>query len=533
MTRRVGRASAIRDGSSALEGTSPIRESSSRSEEGFTLVELLVVMLVTPLVVGALSYGLITVFSLQNSVSGRLADSGSAQVLEATFLKDVQSAAVITENQPVWCHSSTGATQTQLLGLAWNGQGSAPVGYQDSVSYVTQQNGSSVSLIRQLCTGSSRVAEASTTIASDLKVPPTTAPTVTCVANTGCTKVNPLTSPVWLPAYTVSRVTFTVYETLSPVRGSASPFEFVLTGSPRTTATVTSNSITVIQPFAPLTLLGTTCLLPLLSTGNSSNSSITISGSGEVAVAASCPNAIELGNNSSIFGQGIETEDPTPGTTVAVKNGTAPPATTVSNVPDNFSTLTAPPSAPPSQPASCTVSGGVATCPSGYYATDPGLTSGATTLDFTGGIYTFAAGLSLGTGQTADFTQGIYTFDGPGGTALNDVGGTINGDPGGQLFYIQSGGVNFGNNSFVNSLAGLTTYQGVGYDGIALWDVGASGSSNPVVLSSNSSNSTFTGGGIYVPNGAFNASNNFSIAATFIVAQSASLNENNGVTLGP
>jgi hypothetical protein len=489
-------------------------------------------MLITPLVVGALSYGLITVFSLQNSVSGRLADSGSAQVLEATFLKDVQSAAVITENQPVWCQSPTGATQTQLLGLAWNGQGSAPVGYQDSVSYVTQQTGTSVSLIRQLCTGSSRVAGDSMTIAADLKVPPTTAPTITCIGNTGCTKVNPLTSPVWLPAYTVSRVTFTVYETLSPVRGSASPFEFVLTGTPRTTATVTSNVTSVTPPFAPLTLLGTTC--PLLSTGNSDNSNITISGSGDVAVAASCAGAIVLGNNSTIFGQGIETENPTPGTTVAGK-GTAPPASTVPNVTDKFSNLpTAPPSAPASQPASCTVgSGGVATCPSGYYATDPGVTSGATTLDFTGGIYTFAAGLSLGTGQTADFTQGIYTFDGPGGTALNDVGGTINGDPGGQLFYIQSGGVNFGNNSNINSLAGLTTYQGVSYDGIAIWDAAASGSSNPVVLSSNSSNSIYTGGGFYVPNGAVNASNNFSISATFIVAQSASLNENNGVTLGP
>ncbi|HVB70920.1 MAG TPA: hypothetical protein VND83_05390 [Acidimicrobiales bacterium] len=491
-------------------------------------------MMIVPLVVGALSYGLITVFSLQNSVSGRLADSGSAQVLEATFLKDVQSAAVITENQPVWCQSPTGATQTQLLGLAWNGRGSAPVGYQDSVSYVTQQIGTSVSLIRQLCTGSSRVAADSTTIASDLKVPPTTAPAITCIANTGCTKVNPLTSPVWLPAYTVSRVTFTVYETLSPVRGSAStPFEFVLTGTPRTTATVTSNVITVIPPYAPLTLLGTSC--PVLTTGNSNNSNITITGSGEVAVAASCSGAITLGNNSSIFGQGIETKDPTPGSTVVVMNGTAPPATTVNNVTDTFSNLpSAPPSALASQPASCTVgAGGLATCSPGYYATDPGTTLGATTLDFTGGVYTFAAGLSLGTGQTADFTQGIYTFDGPGGTALSDVGGTINGDPGGQLFYFQSGGVNFGNNSYINSLAGLTSYQGVSYDGIAIWDAAATGLTNPVVLSSNSSNSTYTGGGFYVPNGTIEASNNFSISATFMVALTASLNENNGVTLGP
>src|SRR5579863_7581580 len=70
---------------------SPQRRDEKRSDEGFTLVELLIVVMIMPLIMGALAMGLIAMFSLQHSVSNRIADSADAQVVSSTYLKDVQS----------------------------------------------------------------------------------------------------------------------------------------------------------------------------------------------------------------------------------------------------------------------------------------------------------------------------------------------------------------------------------------------------------------------------------------------------------
>src|ERR1035438_4416355 len=72
------------------------RKHSRNDESGFTLVELLIVVTIIPLIVGALSAGLIAVFSLQAGVQNRLGDTGDSQVVEASFQSDVQEAASLT-----------------------------------------------------------------------------------------------------------------------------------------------------------------------------------------------------------------------------------------------------------------------------------------------------------------------------------------------------------------------------------------------------------------------------------------------------
>ncbi len=75
-----------------------------------------------PLVIGALAVGLLSVFSLQSSVSNRLTDSGDAQVVSVNFQNDVQSASLITTaNSPVTAPTApcqpSGASGFQVLGL--------------------------------------------------------------------------------------------------------------------------------------------------------------------------------------------------------------------------------------------------------------------------------------------------------------------------------------------------------------------------------------------------------------------------------
>ena len=61
-------------------------------EAGFTLMELVVTVAILPIIVGAIAVALISVFSLQGTVSSRVSNSNDELVASAYFNKDVQSA---------------------------------------------------------------------------------------------------------------------------------------------------------------------------------------------------------------------------------------------------------------------------------------------------------------------------------------------------------------------------------------------------------------------------------------------------------
>ncbi len=86
--------------------------------DGFTLVELLIVLVILPLVVGALALGLVSVFSLQSSVSSRLADTSDSQVVEANYQNDVASAGEVTTQfdhlTPVWASGRAAVAGTDV-----------------------------------------------------------------------------------------------------------------------------------------------------------------------------------------------------------------------------------------------------------------------------------------------------------------------------------------------------------------------------------------------------------------------------------
>ncbi len=119
----------------------------ARSEDGYTLIELIIVTAVLPIVTGAIAMALISVFSLQGGVTNRLSDSGDAQVLSASFESDVQSASFITApsaptqgvlqnapQNPAPCETAAQSTNTstsEVLGLEW-GSGKTEISYIDA-----------------------------------------------------------------------------------------------------------------------------------------------------------------------------------------------------------------------------------------------------------------------------------------------------------------------------------------------------------------------------------------------------------------
>lgn len=185
-------------------------------EAGFTLVELLIVIVILPIVVGALAAGLIAVFSMDTTTENRVADSGDAQVVSANYVPDIQSAQRITTDP----NAAECGTGTQLLGLEWGYQ-AATNSYRDVVTYSEVQSGPSYLLVRDYCSdGPSAAPSGSTTVSFDIaqhQSPPTITPDGTAIA----------ASAGWVSTETVTGVMFPITEPLSN-------YTYTLTATPAT-----------------------------------------------------------------------------------------------------------------------------------------------------------------------------------------------------------------------------------------------------------------------------------------------------------
>lgn len=227
------------------------------SEKGFTLVELLIVVVVLPLVIGALSYGLLAALRLQSGVSNRLTDTSDAQVVSSDFASDVQAASYLTEQQNTTSQCGQGL---QILGLEWNPSLVAPYNFQDMVSYVqlTTGTGSSQtwSLVRQQCvipanqvTGisSSTPLTSSVVLSTDL-------PQVQGLPTFALDPGSPDPTANWVPAADVSSVTLQVTE-------PKTSYTYLLVGVPL------SNGVTGNSGLPTVTGGNTTCGFAQSGTG--------------------------------------------------------------------------------------------------------------------------------------------------------------------------------------------------------------------------------------------------------------------------
>lgn len=242
------------------------------SDEGFTLVELLIVVCVVPLIVGALSVGLISILSLQSSVSNRLANTADSQVVSASYQNDVQAAAYVTTDATSTPQCGTG-TGTQLLGLESDLLQKYGV-FQTIISYVSVVNAGATpptyTLERLVCSqNSSSVVSApsSTTILSYNLPSSQPVPTISCVSSASsllCSQS--LASQQFISAQNIADVTFTVAQP-EPGQQNKSPscatnkYCYSLVASPVASASSTNTG----SPFSANTT--TNCGFASLDTG--------------------------------------------------------------------------------------------------------------------------------------------------------------------------------------------------------------------------------------------------------------------------
>jgi prepilin-type N-terminal cleavage/methylation domain-containing protein len=190
------------------------------NDRGFTLVELLIVITIIPVIIGALSAGLLAVFSLQNSVSNRLANSSDSQIVSANYIQDVQAAQRITTANMATAPGCGTASETQILGLEWDNN-------QTVVSYVVVQGGSNYLLERNSCAAGHSTTPTTTVIVSYNMPPPTTSP-VTILPSSSSTAA----TAGWAPAQPVTGVTLNIVEPGSSGGSGGAPFAYTLVAVP-------------------------------------------------------------------------------------------------------------------------------------------------------------------------------------------------------------------------------------------------------------------------------------------------------------
>jgi type II secretory pathway pseudopilin PulG len=202
------------------------------SESGFTIIELLIVTTILPLIIGALSLGLITVFSLQSGVQNRLGDTADSQTVAATYQNDVQGASYITTQPSSNPQCGTG---TQLLGAAL-GPTSNPFATLVSYDIVKISPTPTYALVRYYCTGGSTTPSSQLTISYNFPQSQS-APTVTCNDNTDTNNCD--VGGAWIAAKYITNVSFTVTQTH---KNSTSTYTYTLASVPQESATIVQGS---------------------------------------------------------------------------------------------------------------------------------------------------------------------------------------------------------------------------------------------------------------------------------------------------
>ncbi len=195
-----------------------------QSDRGFTLIELIITLAVLPVVVGALSFGIIALLTLQKGTTSRISDAADAQTASAYYERDVQSAALLTTSSsptnPGQCGSGT-----QLLGLEWN-INQETGNYQDVVSYVEIPTATKFSLVRQYCAaGASATPTTSSYVSYDIPAGQP-APTVTGTSATSCQQKIAQVATSWISTICITGVNF-------PITEPGSDYSFTLLSVPR------------------------------------------------------------------------------------------------------------------------------------------------------------------------------------------------------------------------------------------------------------------------------------------------------------
>ena len=120
-----------------------------RSEEGFTLPELLVAVVILGIIGGALTGSIITGLKVTDGTSERIGESTDAQLASAYFAADVQSASAVLPSLHPTCALPAGASA--IVSFSWEDPAEPAV--PRVATWFTQDVGDQRHLSRKYCQG--------------------------------------------------------------------------------------------------------------------------------------------------------------------------------------------------------------------------------------------------------------------------------------------------------------------------------------------------------------------------------------------
>ncbi len=232
----------------ARKWVSELHPSQDHREDGFTLVELLVVVVILPIVAGAISVAMLSVMTQESSVASSTSNSGDTSVLSANFVKDVQSAQYVTTDASVAGPASC-VTTSSILSLQW------PVTTHNDtavVSYAVVTQGTSSRLFRYYCEGTN--APSTTVVAHSVQSHLTATVAGSSCSQFACTPAPTVASSGWASSVGVSGVALAVQAPQTTQSGTTID-SYTLTGVPRVSNNVSRGGTP--GGHAPFLMLGT------------------------------------------------------------------------------------------------------------------------------------------------------------------------------------------------------------------------------------------------------------------------------------
>jgi hypothetical protein len=457
------------------------------------MVELLVVMVIMPLIVGAITAAVITSLHDQSGVSVRLSDSASARTTSAFYVRDVQSATFVTTVQnPPAAPAQCGSGSNFVLGLTWG----SPAAGSNVVSYWANLVGTAptqtVSLVRQYC------AVGSSTPLSTVNVAEGLAPTSGFSVAVTPSSQQSSASSNWTSTAGTSSIAIAALQT-------ASTFNFNLVAVPRIYTPQSQGVRGGGNPHTPaLLLLGTGT--PALSCSGSSTARMNVTGTAWINSTAN--NSIQMGSNAQLTATQLYAANLTPNAVIqpaGSKVTPSPPAYQQAD-PDPYGPSPGLNLQPPS-------TNGLPVYSDGNYH-GPGVYS--TTLTFSGqGTTTLATGTYI-------LQQGISVS---GQASLANA-------PGGVFLYVSGGSISFSGQGIISLSPPTPPYtdsNGTQAPNLGIWQ--ASTDTNTVNLSGNGAADTYSGV-IYAPGATVTGTGNGGYTAGSIISKSFACGGNGTANIG-
>ncbi len=120
----------------------------THEDSGFTLIEVLVVVVALPLVIGAIALGFITLLQNKDATQQRISDSHDAQIASAFFVRDVKSADTVSTSSVSICSKTS-----YLVGFSWSSLTSSGASVTNSSVYTI--NATAGTIDRTFCQSTS------------------------------------------------------------------------------------------------------------------------------------------------------------------------------------------------------------------------------------------------------------------------------------------------------------------------------------------------------------------------------------------